>query len=270
MVANINRGKEEENQEPLKDFGLVAVSSGAGLDEMFKELGVDVLISGGQTMNPSTEDFLKAIKKCHAKNVFILPNNSNIVMAASQACDVLENSDTAARVIPSKTIPQGLVSCMSGLLKKAFKRNFWSKIGYLLTKKGFKEMKETLDPKKTGGALLLGINGVVVKAHVPVLDNGGLLGVFSEEVLTSYLIAKGSLSLSANLTMRDFLAFLPLEKHSNERYLFLPRSALLEDAREAFSDSKIKTGKRLAMVFISEHGKSDEAILGALVPSALL
>jgi len=112
MVANINRGKEEENQEPLKDFGLVAVSSGAGLDEMFKELGVDVLISGGQTMNPSTEDFLKAIKKCHAKNVFILPNNSNIVMAASQACDVLENSDTAARVIPSKTIPQGLVSCM--------------------------------------------------------------------------------------------------------------------------------------------------------------
>jgi uncharacterized protein len=115
MAANINRGKEskeEESKEPLKDFGLVAVSSGAGLDEMFKELGVDVLVSGGQTMNPSTEDFLKAIKKCHAKNVFILPNNSNIVMAASQACDVLENSDTAARVIPSKTIPQGLVSCM--------------------------------------------------------------------------------------------------------------------------------------------------------------
>ena len=115
MTANINRGKEskeEESKEPLKDFGLVAVSSGAGLDEMFKELGVDVLVSGGQTMNPSTEDFLKAIKKCHAKNVFILPNNSNIVMAASQACDVLENSDTAARVIPSKTIPQGLVSCM--------------------------------------------------------------------------------------------------------------------------------------------------------------
>jgi DAK2 domain fusion protein YloV len=115
MAANITRGKEakeEENKEPLKDFGLVAVSSGAGLDEMFKELGVDVLVSGGQTMNPSTEDFLKAIKKCHAKNVFILPNNSNIVMAASQACDVLENSDTAARVIPSKTIPQGLVSCM--------------------------------------------------------------------------------------------------------------------------------------------------------------
>jgi len=115
MAANIERekaAKPEVKEEPLKDFGLVAVSSGAGLDEMFKELGVDVLVSGGQTMNPATEDFVNAIKKCHAKNVFILPNNSNIVMAASQACDVLENSDTSARVIPSKTIPQGLVSCM--------------------------------------------------------------------------------------------------------------------------------------------------------------
>jgi DAK2 domain fusion protein YloV len=117
MAANITRGKEtkaapEEKEEPLKDFGLVAVSSGSGLDEMFKELGVDVLVSGGQTMNPATEDFVKAIEKCHAKNVFILPNNSNIVMAASQACDVLEKSSTMARVIPSKTIPQGLVSCM--------------------------------------------------------------------------------------------------------------------------------------------------------------
>lgn len=115
MAANIERektAKPQEKEEPLKDFGLVAVSSGAGLDEMFKELGVDVLVSGGQTMNPATEDFVNAIKKCHAKNVFILPNNSNIVMAASQACDVLEKSDTQARVIPSKTIPQGLVSCM--------------------------------------------------------------------------------------------------------------------------------------------------------------
>jgi dihydroxyacetone kinase-like predicted kinase len=97
-----------KQEEPLKDFAMIAVSSGAGLDEMFKELGVDVLVSGGQTMNPSTEDFVKAIKKCHAQNVFILPNNSNIVMAASQACDVIENRYLKARVIPSKTIPKGL------------------------------------------------------------------------------------------------------------------------------------------------------------------
>lgn len=107
-------------------------------------------------------------------------------------------------------------------------------------------------------------------SHVPVTDNGGLLGVFSEEVLTSYLIAKGTLSLSSALKVRDFLAFLPLEKHLNERYVFMDRNALLEDAREAFSSSKAKTGKRLAMIFISEHGRPDEAILGALVPSALI
>jgi uncharacterized protein len=118
VASNIIRKRDnlvfeaEEEKEPLKDFGLVAVSSGAGLDEMFKELGVDVIVTGGQTMNPSTEDFVKAIKKCHAKNVFILPNNSNIVMAASQACDVLENTPTRARVVPSKTIPQGLISAM--------------------------------------------------------------------------------------------------------------------------------------------------------------
>ncbi len=115
MNANIERHKtlnETKDVEPLKEYGIVAVSSGAGLDEMFRELGVDVIVSGGQTMNPSTEDFVNAIKKCRAKNVFILPNNSNIVMAASQACEVLENGDIKARVIPSKTLPQGLVSCM--------------------------------------------------------------------------------------------------------------------------------------------------------------
>jgi DAK2 domain fusion protein YloV len=118
MEANILREKKEQEEketplaEPEKDYGLVAVSSGEGLDEMFKELGVDVIVSGGQTMNPATEDFVKAIKKANAKNVFILPNNSNIVMAASQACDVLADSPIKARVVPSKTIPQGLVSCM--------------------------------------------------------------------------------------------------------------------------------------------------------------
>lgn len=98
---------------PKKEYGIVAVSSGAGLDELFRELGVDVLVSGGQTMNPSTEDFVKAIKSTNAKNVFLLPNNSNIVMAASQACDVMEGSGINARVIPSKTIPQGMSSCMA-------------------------------------------------------------------------------------------------------------------------------------------------------------
>ena len=104
--------EEVEDNTPLQDFGLVAVSSGEGLDELFKELGVNVLVSGGQTMNPSTEDFVNAIKKAHAKNVFILPNNSNIVLAATQACDVYEDGEVNAKVIPSKTIPQGLTAAM--------------------------------------------------------------------------------------------------------------------------------------------------------------
>ncbi len=116
---SLNREKEDEkpveevnDDSPLQEFGLVAVSSGDGLDELFKELGVNVLVSGGQTMNPSTEDFVKAIKKAHAKNVFLLPNNSNIVLAATQACDVYESGEVKAKVVPSKTIPQGLTAAM--------------------------------------------------------------------------------------------------------------------------------------------------------------
>jgi DAK2 domain fusion protein YloV len=116
MEANLLRGKSgtpaANASEPKKDFAMIAVSSGQGIDEMFHELGVEVLVSGGQTMNPSTQDFIQAIKKANAHHVFILPNNSNIVMAASQACDVNEDNDTEARVVPSKTIPQGMVSAM--------------------------------------------------------------------------------------------------------------------------------------------------------------
>lgn len=102
----------EENPSLDKDMALISVCSGAGLEEMFKELGVDEIVSGGQTMNPSTEDFVKAIKKTRARNVLILPNNSNIVMAASQAADVMEGSEIKVKVVQSKTIPQGIASAM--------------------------------------------------------------------------------------------------------------------------------------------------------------
>ena len=91
---------------PRKDFGFVAVSVGAGFDEIFEELGVDYVIEGGQTMNPSTEDVLSAIEKVHAKTVYVLPNNKNIILAANQAADISEDSEVV--VIESKTIPQGI------------------------------------------------------------------------------------------------------------------------------------------------------------------
>jgi len=98
----------------LKEYGIIAVASGDGLEKLFKEYRADYVVKGGQTMNPSTEDFLEAVRKVHAKNVLILPNNSNIILAANQACDVLrEEGQINARVIASKTIPQGLIAAMN-------------------------------------------------------------------------------------------------------------------------------------------------------------
>ncbi|MGL5978131.1 MAG: DAK2 domain-containing protein [Erysipelotrichaceae bacterium] len=96
--------------KPKQKYAIIAVAAGEGLGEMFKELRVDHIISGGQTMNPSTEDFVEAIKQLHAEHIFILPNNSNIVLAAQQAAMVME--DANVHVIPSKTIPQGLNACI--------------------------------------------------------------------------------------------------------------------------------------------------------------
>ena len=98
--------------EKKKKFALIATSSGSGIDELFHEVGVEFIVSGGQTMNPSTNDFLSAIEKSNAETVYILPNNSNIIMAANQAKDVLEGK-VNVYVIPTKTIMQGVVSAMN-------------------------------------------------------------------------------------------------------------------------------------------------------------
>ena len=103
---------QELPKERIKN-AIIAVSSGEGISAYFKELGVTYIVSGGQTMNPSSEDFLAEIRKINAENIFILPNNSNIVMAAGQACDIVGEEGINAFVIPSKTIPQGIVAAMS-------------------------------------------------------------------------------------------------------------------------------------------------------------
>lgn len=103
--------EKKEEQAPKQKYAIITVAAGDGLRDMFKELRADIVISGGQTMNPSTEDFVEAIKKVNAENIFLLPNNSNIVMAAQQAAIVCE--DENVHVIPSKTIPQGLCACIN-------------------------------------------------------------------------------------------------------------------------------------------------------------
>lgn len=95
---------------PEKDFGFVAVAAGRGLEEMFRDLGADCIIKGGQTMNPSTDDILKAIHSTPARTVFVLPNNKNIIMAAEQAVNL---ADRNVCVLPSRTIPQGISALMA-------------------------------------------------------------------------------------------------------------------------------------------------------------
>ena len=97
---------EKTANEPRKKAGFIAVSAGEGLSKIFKELGVDYVIEGGQTMNPSTDDILSAIEKVNADNIFILPNNKNIILAANQAKELTEDKNII--VIPSKTVPQGI------------------------------------------------------------------------------------------------------------------------------------------------------------------
>lgn len=103
--------EQAENKEPPKDHGFISVSVGEGLSQIFRELGVDYLIEGGQTMNPSTEDMLNAIEKVNAKTIYIFPNNKNIILAANQARDLTEDKEII--VVPTKTIPQGISAMIS-------------------------------------------------------------------------------------------------------------------------------------------------------------
>lgn len=103
--------QEAAKEEPKKPFGFVAVSVGEGLNDIFKDLGVDHIIEGGQTMNPSTEDVLDAISKVNAETVFVFPNNKNIILAANQAAEIEEEKQVI--VIPTKTIPQGISALIS-------------------------------------------------------------------------------------------------------------------------------------------------------------
>lgn len=115
-IAAEQKGKEEEGgqkktAEPRKPSGFIAVSVGEGLTEIFKGIGADYLIEGGQTMNPSTEDILTAIDQVNADEIFIFPNNKNIILAAQQAAGLAEGKKVT--VVPSKTVPQGITALIN-------------------------------------------------------------------------------------------------------------------------------------------------------------
>ena len=115
--------KEEHQAKPVeeKEYAIIAVVAGDGLADIFKAQGVDYIISGGQTMNPSTEDFVKAVEELNARNIIILPNNKNILMAAQSAAEVI---DQPAAVVETKTIPQGLTSLLAFDESKSIEENY--------------------------------------------------------------------------------------------------------------------------------------------------
>ncbi|MBR0294661.1 MAG: DAK2 domain-containing protein [Bacilli bacterium] len=158
----------EENKEKV-EHAIIAVSSGDGIDEFFKEIGVSQIVKGGQTMNPSSEDFLAAIKKANAKNIYILPNNSNIVMAASQAAELIEDHDANAYVIPSKTILQGITSAIMFNPEASGEENF-------------QEMKSALKNVKSGEVTFsirdTEMNGLSIKKDE-------FIGIFEKDIVVN-------------------------------------------------------------------------------------
>ena len=124
----ISKNEDKKEAEPvkeepkeLKEYGFIAVSAGAGMSEIFKSIGTDIIIEGGQTMNPSTEDMMNAIEKVYAKHVYILPNNKNIIMAANQARDLTEDKEVI--VIPTKTVPQGISAMINFMPESSVEDN---------------------------------------------------------------------------------------------------------------------------------------------------
>ena len=110
MAANEEKVATPKSTE-WKEYGIISVSAGSGLSEIFKGIGADIVVEGGQTMNPSTDDLLKAINEVHAKSVYILPNNKNIILASEQAARLAK--DCKVLVVPTKNIPQGIAALIN-------------------------------------------------------------------------------------------------------------------------------------------------------------
>lgn len=156
--------EESKPEEPRKDYGFVAVSIGQGMNDIFRELGVDYLIEGGQTMNPSTEDMLNAIEQVNAETVFILPNNKNIILAATQAQSLVEDKNVV--IIPTTTVPQG-ISAIIGFDPEAD------------AEENEESMKDIIECVKTGEVTYAvrdtSINGIAIKVDdIMGIDDEGI------------------------------------------------------------------------------------------------
>ena len=198
----------KKQEEPRKEMGFIAVSIGEGMNEIFKELGVDYIIEGGQTMNPSTEDMLAAIDAVHAEHIFILPNNKNIVMAANQARDLTEDKDII--VIPTKTVPQGITAVINFMPDADAKTNE-------------ETMLEEIENVKTGQVTYAVRD---TKIDEKEIHEGDIMGIGDKGIL--------SVGTEVEATAKDMLAQL-VDEDSELISIYYGQDVSEEDA-EAFSE----------------------------------
>ena len=157
--------EEKKEPAPRKKYGFISVTIGSGMSEIFKGLGVDYLIEGGQTMNPSTDDMLKAIEAVHAEHVFILPNNKNVILAASQAKEL--TTDCQVYVVPTKTVPQGISAMLSCSAERAPEDNF-------------ADMEAAISTVKTG-EITYAVRDTTIDGYP--IKKGDLMGIGDEGIL---------------------------------------------------------------------------------------
>lgn len=160
----VNAASEEKNL-PRKSVGFITVSAGEGLSEIFGGLGADIVIEGGQTMNPSTEDILNAVDRINADNIFILPNNSNIILASQQAASLVEDKNII--VMPSKTIPQGIAALLNYMANRTVEEN---------EKIMIEEMK-----KVRSGAVTYSIRDTVIQGVD--IKQGDIMGIGESKII---------------------------------------------------------------------------------------
>lgn len=177
LVDEAEEFKKENTVKEQKEFGMVSVCTGEGLVKIFKEdIGVDCVIQGGQTMNPSTEDIAKAIKEANAKIVFVFPNNGNIIMAANTAADVVKDDGIEAVVIPTKSVPEGLVASM--IFNPSLNKN-----------ENVNEMSEAIKTVKSGEVTYAvrdtAINGMAVKKDQYMGMHGKAIACVNDDKLVA-------------------------------------------------------------------------------------
>ena len=165
-AQQMKSAQEKKKKEPRKAVGFIAVSIGEGMNEIFRELGVDYIIEGGQTMNPSTDDMLTAIDNVNADHIFILPNNKNIILAANQAQSLTKDKDIL--VIPTKTVPQGITAVISYMPEADVDTNLES-------------MKEAIKNVKTGQ-----VTYAVRDTHIDdkEIHEGDIMGIGDQGILS--------------------------------------------------------------------------------------